>query len=68
MFDSALAFGRYRLEVVRRWPESEAKTALLAAIESSLRKDSTAPDRSSGTASPESVEQVRAGFAWRFRQ
>ena len=38
MFDSVLAFNRYRLEVVRSWPASEAKETLLAAIEFSLQK------------------------------
>jgi hypothetical protein len=38
MFDSVLAFNRYRLEVVRSWPASEVKDRLLAAIEFSLRK------------------------------
>ena len=38
MFDSALAFNRYRLEVVRNWPPSEAKEKLIAAIECSLQK------------------------------
>ena len=44
MFDSALAFNRYRLEVVQSWPASEAKETLLAAIEISLRK-SERPDQ-----------------------
>lgn len=38
MFDSVLAFNRYRLEVVRSWPASEVKDRLLAAIEFALRK------------------------------
>jgi hypothetical protein len=38
MFDSASAFNRYRLEVIRNWPASEAKDKLVAAIESSLQK------------------------------
>jgi hypothetical protein len=38
MFDSALAFNRYRLEVVRSWPASEAKEKLIVAIEGALRK------------------------------
>ena len=38
MFDSALAFTRYRLEVVKSWPNGQEKFALLAAIESSLRR------------------------------
>jgi hypothetical protein len=38
MFDSAQAFTRYRLEVVRTWPDGELKDKLLAAIESSLRQ------------------------------
>ena len=32
MFDSALPFDRYRLEVVRSWPESAVKDKLLASI------------------------------------
>ena len=39
MFDSALAFERYRLEVVRRWPDSAVKDQLLASIECSLRRN-----------------------------
>jgi hypothetical protein len=39
MFDAAQAFTRYRLEVVRSWPDGEAKDNLLAAIESSLRQN-----------------------------
>jgi hypothetical protein len=39
MFDSALAFARYRLEVVRSWPDGDVKDTVLAAIESSLRKN-----------------------------
>jgi hypothetical protein len=38
MFDSALAFDRYRLEVVRSWPDSAVKDKLLASIEYSLRR------------------------------
>jgi hypothetical protein len=36
MFDAAMAFDRYRLEVVRRWPDGHEKEAVLAAIRSSL--------------------------------
>jgi hypothetical protein len=36
MFDSALAFARYRREVVRSWPDSAVKDQLLASIECSL--------------------------------
>jgi hypothetical protein len=39
MFDSALAFEWYRLEVVRSWPDSAVKDKLLASIESSLRRN-----------------------------
>jgi hypothetical protein len=39
MFDSALAFDRYRLEVVRSWPNSAVKDKLLASIECSLRRN-----------------------------
>jgi len=39
MFDSAIAFERYRLEVVRRWPDSAVKDKLLASIEFSLRRN-----------------------------
>jgi hypothetical protein len=38
MFDSVLAFNRYRLEVVRSWPDSEVKDTLIAAIQCSLQK------------------------------
>jgi hypothetical protein len=38
MFDSALAFERYRLEVVRSWPDSAVRDRLLASIEYSLRR------------------------------
>ncbi|MBV9503920.1 MAG: hypothetical protein JO323_02835 [Acidobacteriia bacterium] len=37
MFDSAIAFNRYRLEVAKSWPDGEMKDALIAAIQSSLR-------------------------------
>lgn len=36
MFDAMAAFDRYRLEVVKTWPEGEEKEALIAAIEASL--------------------------------
>lgn len=36
MFDEALAFDRYRLEVVRRWPDGHEKETVLAAIRASL--------------------------------
>jgi hypothetical protein len=36
MFDAALAFDRYRLEVVQGWPDGDEKTTLLAAIRFSL--------------------------------
>ena len=39
MFDSALAFDRYRLEVVRSWPDSAVKGKLLALIKCSLRRN-----------------------------
>ena len=38
MYDSAVAFDRYRLDVVKSWPEGEMKNTLVAAIESSLRR------------------------------
>jgi hypothetical protein len=43
MFDSALAFDRYRLEVVRTWPDSAVKDRLLASIECSLRRNGASP-------------------------
>jgi hypothetical protein len=36
MFDAVLAFDRYRLEVVRRWPDGHEKDAVLAAIRASI--------------------------------
>ena len=36
MFDAALAFDRYGLEVVQGWPDGDEKKMLLAAIRSSL--------------------------------
>jgi hypothetical protein len=39
MFDSAFAFECYRLEVVRRWPESAVKDKVLASIQCSLRRN-----------------------------
>jgi hypothetical protein len=55
MFDSALAFERYRLEVVRSWPDSAVKDRLLASIEYSLRRNAEARDRlDSGAGSGES--------------
>ena len=50
MFDSNLAFTRYRLEVVRGWPDGEVKDKLIAAIESSLRRNDGKPDQPQGTA------------------
>jgi hypothetical protein len=38
MFDSALAFDRYRLEVVKSWPDGQEKSAIMAAIECALRR------------------------------
>jgi hypothetical protein len=38
MFDSALAFNRYRLEVIKSWPDGQLKSQLIASIESSLRR------------------------------
>jgi hypothetical protein len=38
MFDSALAFNRYRLEVVKSWPDGQLKSQLIASIESTLRR------------------------------
>ena len=38
MFDSALAFNRYRLEVVKSWPDGQLKSELMASIESTLRR------------------------------
>ncbi len=39
MFDTALAFNRYRLEVVKSWPDGQLKSQLIASIESALRRD-----------------------------
>jgi hypothetical protein len=36
MFDEALAFDRYRLEVVQRWPDGHEKDTVLNAIRASL--------------------------------
>lgn len=38
MFDSVLAFNRYRLEVVKSWPDGQLKSQLMASIESTLRR------------------------------
>ena len=38
MSHAALAFERYRLEVVLEWPDGKEKQAVLAAIRSSLLK------------------------------
>lgn len=64
MFDSALAFDRYRLEVVRSWPASGAKDKLIAAIEYSLRKS----ERPHQPRRPEGREDfgARAGDDGRF--
>jgi len=51
MFDAALAFTRYRLEVVRSWPDSEVKDKLLAALESCLRKSTPGQNQPQRTAS-----------------
>jgi len=58
MFDSALAFERYRLEVVRSWPDSTVKDKLLASIEYSLRRNSQnreAPGWRAGSGESETV-------------
>jgi hypothetical protein len=57
MFDSALAFNRYRLEVVQSWPPSEAKEKLIAAIEFSLRKS----ERPRQPRKPEGPDDFGAG-------
>jgi hypothetical protein len=57
MFDSVLAFNRYRLEVVRSWPASEAKEKLVAAIEYSLRKS----ERPGQPRKPEGSDDFGAG-------
>ena len=36
--DSAIAFERYRLSVVSRWPDSEAKRETATAIERNLKR------------------------------
>jgi len=51
MFDAALAFTRYRVEVVRSWPDSEAKDKLLAALETCLRKSKPEQNQPQRTAS-----------------
>jgi hypothetical protein len=50
MFDSNLAFTRYRLEVIRSWPDGEVKDKLITAIESSLRRNDGKPDQPQATA------------------
>lgn len=70
MFDAALAFDRYRLEVVRSWPDSAVKDKLLASIECSLRRNGASPghpDPLSLLASPASLcngsrRKIRATF------
>ena len=52
MFDSALAFTRYRLEVVKTWPDGEVKEELLAAIEASLRREGQAQNVGPGNPRP----------------
>jgi hypothetical protein len=64
MFDSTLAFTRYRLEVVRGWPDGEVKDKLITAIESFLRRNEGKPDQPqraaySGTPGTESPLRVR---------
>lgn len=39
MFDSVLAFTRYRLEVVKSWPDGQLKSEVMASIESTLRRN-----------------------------
>jgi len=57
MFDSALAFTRYRREVVQSWPDSEVKDKLLPAIEAFLRRNSPESDQPQQTLSPKIVEE-----------
>lgn len=41
MFDSAMAFERYRLEVIRHWPDNEIKDIVRASIEVSMKAQGT---------------------------
>ena len=61
MFDSALAFTRYRLEVVNSWPEGEEKSALLAAIEHAMRRQE---EEQNGRKDPKASRRFTMG-AWR---
>jgi hypothetical protein len=62
MFDSAQAFTRYRLEVVRSWPDGDVKDTVLAAIESSLRKND-AGRRDRPKMNPETLGKADCGFS-----
>ena len=64
MFDSALAFSRYRLEVVKRWPDGEVKDKLLPAIESFLRRNSPKSEQSQQTSNSEFVEESARFNLW----
>jgi hypothetical protein len=56
MFDSALAFERYRLEVVRTWPDSEIKDKLRASIEYSLQRNALSRAQRDSPAGSEELE------------
>lgn len=69
MFDSTLAFNRYRLEVVKSWPDGEVgelKDKLLAAIESSLRRAGQPQNVDSGNERPPGGQDSPVGVASRF--
>jgi len=59
MFDSTLAFTRYRLEVVKGWPDGDVKDALLTAIEHSLNGKGQPEDRSENRGRPEQGSTAR---------
>ena len=64
IFDSAVAFNRYRLEVMRSWPASKAKDKLMAAIECCSQKS----ERSGPAGTPEGREVVTGSTTeWQTR-
>jgi hypothetical protein len=58
MFDSALAFHRYRLEVVKNWPDGQLKSQLIQSIESALRRHLEREDRQPAKSKPPQINEV----------
>jgi hypothetical protein len=61
MFDSAVAFHRYRLEVVKSWPDGQRKSQLIQSIESALRRNQgEREERKPATSKGAQLNEVRS--------